>query len=444
MKKLLIILICVPLMGLGQGWEKIITGVSGSGKSVQQTVDGGYIVCSTHDSHSYLIKTDGNGDSLWTKSYAFHDEKFFSVEQTTDGGYIVCGYTNPANADPNVYLMKTDGSGDTLWTKVYPGINGERGYSVQQTTDGGYIVCGTVTDLDLNNILNYGNQDVYLIKIDDNGLEQWSQTFGGIFHEYGESVQQTIDGGFIVIGTHHFFDTLSFMNNEFTYLIKTNGNGIEQWNYLFGDTMLIGNDYLTISNGESVQQTVDGGYIICGTSAELDMYSGNIIGDVFLVKTDGNGIEQWRENYGGMNNDLGKSVQQTNDGGYIITGNTESYGSGDYDVYLIKTDGNGLEQWTKTFGGTNNDIGRDVQQTVDGGYIICGETNPANADPNVYLIKTDGNGNATSIFNIPTPSSNRELEKVVDVLGRDINPEKNKPFIEIYNDGTVEKKIIIE
>ena len=124
-------------MGLGQGWEKIITGVSGSGKSVQQTVDGGYIVCSTHDSHSYLIKTDGNGDSLWTKSYAFHDEKFFSVEQTTDGGYIVCGYTNPANADPNVYLMKTDGSGDTLWTKVYPGINGERGYSVQQTTDGG-------------------------------------------------------------------------------------------------------------------------------------------------------------------------------------------------------------------------------------------------------------------------------------------------------------------
>ena len=99
-------------MGLGQGWEKIITGVSGSGKSVQQTVDGGYIVCSTHDSHSYLIKTDGNGDSLWTKSYAFHDEKFFSVEQTTDGGYIVCGYTNPANADPNVYLIKTDGNGN--------------------------------------------------------------------------------------------------------------------------------------------------------------------------------------------------------------------------------------------------------------------------------------------------------------------------------------------
>ena len=265
-------------MGLGQGWEKIITGVSGRGYSVQQTVDGGYIVCSTHDSHSYLIKTDGNGDSLWTKSYAFHDEKFFSVEQTTDGGYIVCGYTNDVNqnADYNLYLMKTDGSGDTLWTKVYPGINGERGYSVQQTTDGGYIVCGTVTDLTFSN-WQYWDNDVYLIKIDANGLEQWSQTFGGISDDYGASVQQTIDGGFIIIGTHHFIDTLSFMNNEFIYLIKTNGNGIEQWNQTFG----------------------------------------------------------------GMCGDYGYSVQQTTDGAYIITGNTESFGNGGTDVWLIKTDPEG-------------------------------------------------------------------------------------------------------
>ena len=150
----------------------------------------------------------------------------------------------------------------------------------------------------------------------------------------------------------------------------------------------------------------------------------------------------WEQTYGETDYDFGYSVQQTNDGGYIITGISESYGSGDNDVYLIKTDGNGLEQWTKTFGGTNDDRGRDVQQTVDGGYIICGETR-ANGDPNVYLIKTDANGNITSEFTIPI-NSNRELEKVVDVLGRDINPEKNKPFIEIYNDGTVEKKIIIE
>tara|TARA_B100001741_G_C16509512_1_gene578964 strand:- start:65 stop:1396 length:1332 start_codon:yes stop_codon:yes gene_type:complete len=443
MKKLLIILICVPLMGIGQGWEKIITEFPGKGYSVQQTVDGGYIVCSTHDSYSCLIKTDFNGDILWNKSYDFYDEKFFSVEETTDGGYIVCGYTNDVNqnSDYNLYLMKTDGSGDTLWTKVYPGTNGERGYSVQQTTDSGYIVCGTITDLS-NPLFN--RNDVYLIKIDANGLEQWSQTFGGIRHDYGESVQQTIDGGFIVVGTHQVFDSLSNINNEFTYLIKTNGNGIEQWNYLFADTMFYGNDYFFISNGESVQQTVDGGYIICGSSADLDMYAGYMYGDVFLVKTDANGLEQWRQTFGGITHDYGLSVQQTYDGGYIITGTTESYGSGDKDVYLIKTDGNGIEQWTKTFGGTNDDRGRDVQQTVDGGYIICGETRTlANGDPNVFLIKTDANGNATSTFNIPI-NSNRELKKVVDILGRDINPEKNKPFIEIYNDGTVEKKIIID
>jgi hypothetical protein len=206
------------------------------------------------------------------------------------------------------------------------------------------------------------------------------------------------------------------------------------WEKTFGGT---GGD-----GGSSVQQTTDGGYIITGYKRS----SGGVIDfDVYLIKTDGNGDSLWTKTYGGTGGDGGSSVQQTTDGGYIITGFTTSSVNGDDDVYLIKTDGNGTEQWNKTFGGTGNDQGSSVQQTTDGGYIITGFTSSfGNGSYDVYLIKTDGNGNITSTFNIPTPSSNRKLEKVVDILGRETKPQPNTPFIEIYDDGTVEKRIVIE
>jgi len=199
--------------------------------------------------------------------------------------------------------------------------------------------------------------------------------------------------------------------------------------------------------GYSVQQTTDLGFIITGVELYTeDMPPYEDYSDVYLIKTDSSGIEQWSKRFGEeYYNDVGYSVQQTTDGGYVITGYTESFGNGSADVYLIKTDANGIEQWNKTFGGTDNDYGASVQQTTDEGYIITGyaESFGNGDDEDVYLIKTDGNGNVTSEFTIPI-NPNRKLEKVVDILGRDINPEKNKPFIEIYNDGTVEKKMIIE
>jgi hypothetical protein len=308
------------------------------------------------------------------------------------------------------------------WEQTYGGLGSDYGKSVQQTTDGGYIITG-YTDS--------GNAtfDVYLIKTYGNGVEQWSQTYGGTDSEIGRSVQQTTDGGYIITGNSYYAEPLGIGSSD-VYLIKTDGNGVEQWSQTYSGP----NDGV----GYSVQQTTDGGYIITGYTNSFE----NGQEDVYLIKTDGNGVEQWGQIYGGPNYDVGTSVQQTTDGGYIITG--YSFGNGSSDVYLIKTDGNGVEQWSQTYGGTNIDWGYSVQQTTDGGYIITGRTNSfGNGSFDVYLIKTDSEGTLSSSFIIPTPS-NRKLEKVVDALGREVNHTTNQILFYIYDDGSVEKKFVVD
>jgi len=361
-----------------QRWERTYGGTSDDGGySVKQTTDGGYIIAgytwSNYD--VYLIKTNASGDTFWTKTYGGSRGDYSnSVQQTTDGGYIVAGWTYSFGAgNDDVYLIKTNASGDTLWTKTYGGWGFDWGYSVQQTTDGGYIVAGGTGSF------GAGNADIYLIKTNASGDTLWTKTYGGTNSDGGNFVQQTTDGGYIVAGY-----TGSFGNGGQVYLVKTNASGDTLWTRTYGGT---NTDY-----GYSVQQTSDRGYIVAG-------FTGPFGGpyDVYLIKTNATGDTLWTKTYGGTNTDVGYSVQQTSDGGYIVAGYTQSFGAGDSEVYFIKTNASGDTLWTRTYGGTNQDVGYSVQQTTDRGYIICGQTNSFGDSMQVYLIKTDSLGRSTGV-----------------------------------------------
>jgi hypothetical protein len=368
-------LLLVSLSHAEQRWERNYGGTGDDyGYSVQQTTDGGYIVAGTTRSFGsagqvYLIKTNASGDTLWTKTYGgASDDIGRSVRQTSDGGYIVAGYTESFGNDEQVYLIKTNAFGNTLWTRTYGGASADRAFSVQQTSDGGYAVAGYTASF------GHGGVDIYLIKTNASGDTLWTRAIGEARNDYGYSVQQTMDGGYVVAGLSY-----SFVQPQ-VYLIKTNASGDTLWIQNYGGA---DDDY-----GWSVQQTTDGGYIVTGATWSF----GNYV-QVYLIKTDKDGVALWDLTYGGASNDWGYSVQQTTDGGFIVAGFAYSFGNF-YQVYLIKTNAGGDTLWTRIYGGAGDDYGRSVQQTSDGGYVVAGETSSFGNGSQVYLIKTDANGSS--------------------------------------------------
>jgi len=312
----------------------------------------------------------------FAKTYGGTSDDFARfVQQTSDGGYIVVGETN-SFGELDIFLIKTDAKGNIQWAKTYEVMDFEYASYVQQTSDGGYIVAGLTTHF-------RGNLDILLIKTDANGNIIWAKTYEGTDYDYVSSVQQTSDGGYILAGY-----TGSFGAGESDiFLIKTEAKGNIQWAKTYGEK---GSE-----RASSVRQTSDGGYILAGYTDSF----GAGEGDIFLIKTDANGNIIWAKTYGGEFDDKAFSVQQTSDGGYIVAGYTGSFGDGDWNIFLIKTDAKGNIQWAKTYGEADT-IDREafpVQQTSDGGYILASTTISLGAgERDIFLIKTDARGNVGS------------------------------------------------
>jgi hypothetical protein len=389
--------------------------------SIEQTTDGGYILTGTTKSYGagsgdvWLIKTDSSGNELWNKTFggSSYDEGE-SINETNDGGFIITGWTYSYTAGENdIWLVKTDSFGNEMWNKTFGGNSSDYGYSGKQTTDGGYIVLGITRDYDL------GPYNATLIKTDSAGNIFWNKTFTWNItnSDHGYSVQQTLDGGYIFTGYTEFQSAEMDL-----WLVKTDSSGNEMWNKAFGGVIYY-------DQGHSVQQTSDGGYIITGNTKS---YGAGLI-DVWLIKTDSFGNETWNKTFGGGSSDSGYSVQQTSDGGYVIAGMTYSYGAGggENDVWIIKTDSSGNEQWNKTFGGINSDSGESVQQTSDGGYIVTGKTKSYGAGNfDIWLIKTNKTGHLLY--------STGELTSTNLLAGQEINSinQFNYNFLNVTGIGT--------
>ncbi|MFY9310364.1 MAG: T9SS type A sorting domain-containing protein [Bacteroidia bacterium] len=309
-----------------------------------------------------------HGQTIFQKTFGTTNyEEIWGLDLTSDNGFILAGYTNFDNA----YLLRLNSSGDTVWTKNLDVGGMDLLYSVQQTEDTGFIFGGRTSGF------GAGGQDMFLIKTDSDGNNQWTTAIGGTGDETINSIKQTLDGGFIIAGNTYSFGAGL---NDF-YIVKTTSTGNIVWSKSIGGT---GND-----NAYSITPTTDSGYVAVGFTTSAG--AGNK--DILAVKLDKNGNNVWTKTYGGTGDDRANSVQQTIDGGFVISGVTNSYGAGNYDFNLVKISSTGNLSWERTFGGAGDEWAYSIQETTDNGFILAGYTTSfGEGDADYYVLKTNSTG----------------------------------------------------
>jgi hypothetical protein len=384
-------------------WQKCLGGSNNDwANSIQQTTDGGYVVAGytisnngdvsgNHGDDDYwIVKLDGTGNIQWQKCLGGTIAEYAnSIQQTIDGGYVLAGLTTSYNGDVSgnhgggdAWIVKLDGAGNIQWQKCLGGTGTDEANSIKQTADGGYVVAGSSNSNDGDVAGNNGLYDYWIVKLDGSGSIQWQKCLGGSSNDHAYSIQQTTDGGYIVAGGASSSD--GDVANNFGWsdywVVKLDAAGNIQWQKCLGGTH--------IDVAKSIQQTTDGGYVIAGYTRSND---GNVSGnhgaiDYWIVKLDVSGNLQWDKCLGGTGDDYSHTIWQTADGGYVVAGESNSSDgdvSGNHgasDFWIVKLSGAGNTLWQKSIGGTNQDRARCIQQTADGGYTVVGYTDSNDGD----------------------------------------------------------------
>ncbi|MGV9003476.1 T9SS type A sorting domain-containing protein [Flavobacterium sp.] len=384
-------------------WQKSFGGSSGDGaNSIQLTADGGYIVAGSSSSLNgdvtgnhgaydcWIIKLDATGTIHWEKSFGGTDNDYAgSILITSDGGYIVAsniystdGDITENKGDGDCWIIKLDDTGSIQWQKSLGGTQYDYASSIQATSDNGYIIAGYTASNNGDVTENHGGWDYWIVKLDANGTILWQKSLGGTNNDAASSIQTTSDGGYIVAGISKSSngDVTENHGNNDAWVVKLDAIGTIQWQKSLGG-----------SNNESVssiETTADGGFIMVGYSSSND---GDVAGnhgsaDCWIVKLDAIGNIEWQNSMGGTQYDYALAIKTTIDGGYVVTGNSFSNNGdislnyGDSDYWIVKLDTNGAIQWQKSLGGSSGDIATSFQITTDGGYIIAGATQSNDGD----------------------------------------------------------------
>lgn len=376
-------------------WQKSFGGaLDENANCIQQTNDGGYVFAGDNGDY-WIVKIDTAGNIQWQKSFGGSGaDKAKSIRQTTDGGFIVAGETYSSDGDVtgnhgslDYWIIKLNDFGNLQWEKCFGGTDLDHVTSIEHTKDGGYIVAGFSWSGDGDVTGHHGTYgyDFWIVKLGINGNIQWQKSLGGSDHDYAYSIDQTLDGGYIVAGNTNSTDGDVTGNHGGAdyWIVKLGATGNIQWQNCFGG-----------SNNEEpnyIEQTMDAGFIVAGYSGSND---GDVSGnhgrdDCWILKLDSTGIIQWQKTYGSTYWDYASCIHQTNDGKYIATG-AEEAGDGDItghhgykgtkDFWVIRLDDSGSLLWQKSLGGTNHDWASSIVKTNTGGYIVAGSSASVDGD----------------------------------------------------------------
>ena len=336
-------------------WERTYGGTGNDdAQSIHQTSDGGYVFAGRTDSFGqggpgdfWVVKLSSTGGIQWEMTYGGACiEDAHAVQQTSDGGYVVAGNTCSFGfvGSGDVWVVKLDSSGNIVWESTYGFASTfETATSIQELSGGGYIVAG-YTDVN-NPPMNPppADNDFWFFMLDASGFIQWQWTAGGFVSglsgDSAHAVQQTSDGGFVVVGT----TTLGAGSFDF-WVIKLSGAGMIQWQQTYGFP-------LTLESAQSVRQTADGGYVVAG----YRRFGGSL--DLLVIKLDASGNMQWQKSYNAGTRNLANAVRQTSDGGYVVAGFTDALSSGNKDAWVLRLDaGGGLASGCGFVGGVSGSL----------------------------------------------------------------------------------------